>query len=56
MVQSILQIKWMKIGPFHNSKSRTDLGKNSVKNLLRSRLVRPMHKFAKLVTETINKV
>ena len=46
----------MKIHPLCNLKTRTDLGRTLGKNLLGDKLVRPVYKFVKLVTETSSKV
>lgn len=53
-----MQTKRMRIHPLYDLKLklRTDLGKQIGKNLLGKRLVRPMYKFAKSVTETSSKI
>lgn len=46
----------MKIQLFFNSKLKIDLDGTSSKNPLRNGLVRPLHKFAKLITKTNSKM
>lgn len=55
-MQSIVQIKRMKIYIFCNPMPKIDLNRISSKNFLRNGLVRPLYKFAKSVTKIKNKV
>lgn len=51
-----MQIKQMSIHTFSNPKPKTHLGGTSSKNPLRDGLVKPVHKFAKLVTGISSKM
>ena len=55
LAQAIVQTKRMRIHPFYDPNSRTDLGETLGKNPL-DRLVKPMQELAKSITETSSKV
>lgn len=56
LAQAIVKTKYMKIYLLHNLKPKTDLGRTPGKNSLSDRLVKPLYKFAKSVTEISSKV